>query len=109
MMMFRLPSPLPIDWGRFELGPPVAAALALGALLGLTAEAAGEPPPVLAAGALVAPPLQAAASRPTVATTVRTVRCFIAPPPRCSGVDRQAVQTLPDEPSRAPLGCQGLH
>src|SRR5580704_14188147 len=79
MMMLRLPSPLPIDWGRFELGPPVgeAAAALGGATLPGAAEATG-----VAVGALVAPPLvHAPTSRPTVASRVNPVRRFIASPP----------------------------
>src|SRR5450755_2818320 len=99
-MMFRLPSPLPIDWGRFELGPPVGdagAALdaALGALLATPVEAAGALAAVLAAGALVALPVQAPTSRLIVATMINPVRCFIAPPPSRSCIDRQAVLALP--------------
>src|SRR5450432_925030 len=113
MMMFRLPSPLPIDWGRFELGPPVGEGAAeLGTL--------GWPPVVEATGvavgvgAVVAPPLvQAPTSRPTVASRVNPVRCFIPSPPpgrsTLSAVDRQAVNALPDESGRAALRGEGLH
>ncbi len=68
MMMFRLPSPLPIDWGRLELGPPVGeAAAALGATLLAGAPLGARPSTARVVGAVVAPPVQAPTSRPTAA------------------------------------------
>src|SRR5450755_3093937 len=107
MMMFRLPSPLPIDWGRFELGPPVGEATGAPLLPTIEGAAVGL---VVTTGAVVAPLLvQAPTSRPTEASRVNPVRCFIASPPGRSGLDRQAVLALPDETGWPALGRQGLH
>src|SRR5450631_1907803 len=110
-MMLRLPSPGPIDWGRFALGPPVGDAAALGAAEGVlpatlgTAVRAG----VVTGDGVALLPVQAPTSRPTVASMVNPVLYFIASPPGRSGVDRQAVLTLPDEANRAALRRQRLH
>src|SRR5450631_4301448 len=108
MMMLRLPSPAPIDWGRLALGPPVGEAAALGATLPPATLGATVGAGVVTGEGVAVLPVQAPTSRPAVASRVNPVECFIAPPPNRSGVDRQAVQALPDEANWSTFGRQGL-